>query len=128
MRTAVGRGEDGAMARRDYVFDYEAEPADERPTGYGDTHFGQTQFGHSQFSHTDLGRTSSDPWGLTSTAAAPAPWAMSAHSTFEEPSRAIDRVQQRRRQRRLKISLALVFALIAALAAAAIVLTHPWVA
>ena len=117
------------MARRDYVFDYEAEPADERPTGYGDTHFGQTGFGQSQLGcATDLGRTSSDPWGLTSTstATAPAPWAVSAHSTFEAPSRAIDRVQQRRRQSQLKAWLVLLVALFGAVAAAVIVLARPW--
>ena len=58
MLTNDAGDEDGAMARRDYVFDYEAEPADERPTGYGDTHFGQTNFGHT----SDLGRSTFDPW------------------------------------------------------------------
>ena len=51
---------------------------------------------------------------------------MSAHSTFEEPSRAIDRVQHRRRQRRMKTRLALLFVLFGAIAAAAIVLARPW--
>jgi hypothetical protein len=61
-----------------------------------------------------------------STATAPAPWAASAHSTFEAPSRAIDRVQQRRRQRRLKAWLVLLLALVGAVAAVAIVLGRPW--
>ena len=123
MPPIAGGVEDRAMARRDYVFDYEAEPADERPTGYGDTTFGQTTgFGHT----TNLGRTNFDAWGLTAAATAPAPWAVSEHSTFEEPSRAIDRVRQRRRKRQLRTLLALLFVLCGAAAAAAIVLMRPW--
>jgi hypothetical protein len=115
--------EDCAMARRDYVFDYEAEPADERPTGYGDTAFGHsTNFGHT----TSLGRTNADPWGVMSGPTAPAPWAVSEHSTFEEPSRAIERVQARRLRRRLKVQLAVLFTLLGAIAAAALVLARPW--
>jgi hypothetical protein len=123
MPRIAGGAEDRAMARRDYVFGYEAEPADERPTGYGDTAFGQTTgFGHT--SH--IGRTNFDTGGLASSATAPAPWSVSEHSTFEEPSRAIDRVQQQRRWRRLKVRLAALFVLFGAAAAAALVLVPRW--
>ena len=67
--------------RRDYVFGYEAEPADERPTGFGQTNFGQS--------------------GLVTLTTMPAPWTVSEHSTFDEPSRVIDKVLARRRQRNL---------------------------
>jgi hypothetical protein len=64
------------MRPRPFVYDYDNEPADERPTG-----FGETNFGHSGIA------------ALSTTAA----WTMSQHSTFDEPSRAIDRVQAYRR-------------------------------
>jgi hypothetical protein len=123
MPPIVGGAEDRAMARRDYVFDYEAEPADERPTGYGDTAFGHsTNFGHT----SNLGRTNADPWGATFGATAPAPWAASEHSTFEQPSHAIERVHARRQRRRLKAQLAVLFTLLGTFAAAALVLVRPW--
>jgi hypothetical protein len=69
------------MRRDHYVFGYEAEPADERPTGFGQTNFGQS--------------------GLVTLTTMPAPWTVSEHSTFDEPSRVIDKVLARRRQRNL---------------------------
>lgn len=61
------------MHRKPYVFGYEDEPADERPTG-----FGETSFGHS---------------GLAAVSTVAAAWTASQHSTFDEPSRAFERVQ-----------------------------------
>lgn len=72
----------GDMHRKPYVFGYEAEPADERPTG-----FGQTEF------------------DLASAATAPAPWQLSEHSTFDEPSRALERVAAVRREQALRSKL-----------------------
>ena len=69
------------MRRDHYVFGYEAEPADERPTGFGQTNFGQS--------------------GLVTLTTMPAPWTVSEHSTFDEPSRVIDKVLARKRQRSL---------------------------
>jgi hypothetical protein len=69
------------MARGLYVFGYDAEPSDERPTDYGVTNFGQS--------------------GL-SLSTAPAPWNMSEHSTFDAPSKVIDTVQARRHGRRTR--------------------------
>ena len=69
------------MRRDHYVFGYDAEPADERPTGFGQTNFGQS--------------------GLITLTTMPAHWTASEHSTFDEPSRAIDRVLARKRQRSL---------------------------
>ncbi|HSW24235.1 MAG TPA: hypothetical protein VLJ62_15845 [Burkholderiaceae bacterium] len=69
------------MRRDHYVFGYDAEPADERPTGFGQTNFGQS--------------------GLVTLTTMPAPWTASEHSTFDEPSRSIDRVLARKRQRSL---------------------------
>jgi hypothetical protein len=60
------------MRNRPYVYDYHNEPADERPTG-----FGETNFGHSGIA------------ALSTTAA----WTVSQHSTFDEPSRSAHRVQ-----------------------------------
>jgi len=65
------------MRPRLYVYDYDNEPADERATG-----FGETNFGHS---------------GVAALSTA-APWTMSQHSTFDEPSHASQRVQAYRRQ------------------------------
>ncbi len=87
------------MTRSDYVFGYEAEPADERPTDFRTTSFG--------------------PSGIASQYTAPTPWAMSEHSTFDMPSLAIDRVRERREQRRLKMRLKALLALLAVIAAAA---------
>jgi len=60
------------MRPRLYVYDYHNEPADERPTGFGETHFG----------HSGIA-------ALSTTAA----WTVSQHSTFDEPSRTTHRVQ-----------------------------------
>src|SRR5262245_60415567 len=69
------------MARGVYVFGYEDEPADERPTDYGTTNFGQS--------------------GLVALTTDHAPWTSSQHSTFGEPSRVGDLVQERRRNKKL---------------------------
>ena len=70
-----------AMRRDHYVFGYEAEPADERPTGFGQTNFDQS--------------------GLVALTTMPARWTVSEHSTFDEPSRSSDKVLARRRRRNL---------------------------
>ena len=64
------------MSNRPYVYSYDNEPADERPTG-----FGETNFGHSGIA------------ALSTTAA----WTVSQHSTFDEPSRSAHRVQAYRK-------------------------------
>jgi len=87
------------MPRSEYVFDFEAEPADERPTDYRTTSFGSS--------------------GMASLYSAPAPWSMSQHSTFDVPSHSIDRVRERRERRRLKASMTVLLSLLATLAAAA---------
>ena len=88
------------MARGHYVFTYDAEPADERPTDYGSTNFGLTD--------------------LAALRTAPAPWTMSQHSTFEEPGHANDRVLERRRGRRLKSRLIKLGVLLVGTAACAV--------
>jgi hypothetical protein len=94
------------MARRDYVFGYDAEPADERPTGYGETDF--------------------DRSSLVTMSTAPAPWAMSEHSTFEMPSRATDRVRALRRRQLKRQIVALALLAAAAAASAAMLILRPW--
>jgi len=89
------------MQRGHYVFGYEAEPADERPTGFGQTSFGQ-----------------SGPVTLTTM---PAPWTVSAHSTFDTPSRSVDRVHALRRRRNLVTAGIAAIVLFAAAAVAAVV-------
>jgi hypothetical protein len=86
------------MHRKPYVFGYDAEPADERPTG-----FGQTEF------------------SLATASTAPAPWQVGEHSTFDEPSRAFERVlaMRRERERRFKLGVIAV-ALICTTTAAAV--------
>ena len=92
------------MRRNHYVFGYEAEPADERPTDFGRTQFGQTGFGQS---------------GLAALSTVAAPWTASEHSTFDEPSRAIERVQAvRARARRRYVLAAVVFIASVAIASA----------
>jgi len=74
------------MARSShYVFGFEAEPADERPTGYGSTNFGRSD--------------------LASQTTSPAVWMASEHSTFDIPSHAIERVEARRRRKQMKLLL-----------------------
>ncbi|MBE7416707.1 MAG: hypothetical protein HS128_02980 [Ideonella sp.] len=89
------------MARGHYVFDFDAEPSDERPTDYGTTNFG----------HADLALLS---------AQAPR-WTVSQHSTFEEPSHASDRVRERREDKQLKARLTTLALLLATSAAGAAV-------
>src|SRR5262245_16602384 len=97
MRADVERKNE-RMAQGHYVFGYEAEPADERPTDYGTTGFGRS--------------------GMASLYTAPAPWSTTQHSTFEAPSHSIDRVMARREQRRLKARVAALLAVLAAVAVA----------
>jgi len=87
------------MARTEYVFGYEAEPADERPTDYRTTSFGSS--------------------GMASLYTTPAPWSVSEQSTFDEPSHAIERVRERRERRRLRLSVTLLLSLLVALGVAA---------
>jgi hypothetical protein len=92
------------MRPRQYVYDYDNEPADERPTG-----FGETSFGHSGIA------------ALSTTAA----WTMSQHSTFDEPSRAAQRVQAwRKHGARRHAGLIGVVLLVAAVIAAALALAR----
>jgi len=87
------------MPRDHYVFGYDAEPADERPTDFGRTNFGQS--------------------GLAALSTVAAPWTASEHSTFDEPSRSIGRVQTLKKQReRLYVVAAIVLLAIAIIACA----------
>jgi hypothetical protein len=61
------------MRHKLYVYDYDAEPADERPTA-----FGETNFGHS---------------GVAALSTTSGAWSMSQQSTFDEPSHSARRVQ-----------------------------------
>ena len=63
------------MSNKHFVYAYDSEPAIDRTTGF-------PRFDHS---------------ALTSTA--PALWSASEHSTFEEPSHSVERVQARRARR-----------------------------
>jgi hypothetical protein len=84
------------MHRKPYVFGYDAEPAEECPTG-----FGQSQF------------------DVASALTAPASWQASEYSTFDEPSRAQERIEAIHRERAMRARLAMVVA--AVIGAAAIV-------
>ena len=102
---ATSVAQNRAMQRGHYVYGYEAEPADERPTGFGQTNFGPTNWQS----------------GLVTLTTMPSPWTVSEHSTFDEPSRAIDRVVARRRRRSLMTAGIAVIVLVAAAAVASLV-------
>ena len=84
------------MHRKPYVFGYGAEPADERPTGFGQTDF-----------------------DLASATTAPAQWMLNEHSTFDEPSRAFERVSASQRKRALQAKLRFATAALISVAAIA---------
>jgi len=90
------------MRRSHYVFDYDAEPADERPTGFGQTNFGQS--------------------GLAALSTVAAPWTASEHSTFDQPSHSIDRVETLRERRRRPFVLAAIVLLAVAIIASVVAL------
>jgi hypothetical protein len=88
------------MQPKPYVFGYENEPANERPTD-----FGATNFGHS---------------GIAALSTVAAPWTASEHSTFDEPGRSFNRVRALRdRARRRYAGLAAVALVAMAIVAAA---------
>jgi hypothetical protein len=94
------------MRHKLYVYDYDNEPADERPTGFGET----TQFG---------------PSGLATLSTTAGAWTMSQHSTFDEPSRSAHRVQAWRKHGvRRHAGLVGVVLLVAAVVAAALALAR----
>ncbi len=90
------------MGRGHYVFDYDAEPADERPTGFGQTNFGQS--------------------GLAALSTVAAPWTASEHSTFDQPSHAIERAQVVRERRRRPYVVAAIVLLAVSIIASAVTL------
>jgi len=102
---AASLAQNQAMQRGHYVYGYDAEPVDERPTGFGQTNFGPTNWQS----------------GLVTLTTMPAPWTTSEHSTFDEPSRAIGRVVARRRRRSALTAAIAVVVLVAAAAAASVV-------
>lgn len=92
------------MKHKLYVYDYDNEPSDERPTGFG----ASTNFG---------------PSGLATLSTTAGAWTMSQHSTFDEPSHAAHRVQAwRRHGARRHAGLIGVVLLVAAVIAAAFAL------
>lgn len=104
VRSANRLDKDWAMRRDHYVFGYDAEPADERPTDYWQTNFGQTSSGQSS---------------LAALSTVAAPWTASEHSTFDEPSRSIERIQAlKERARRPYLVAALVLLSIVIIASA----------
>jgi hypothetical protein len=90
------------MGRDLYVFGFDAEPADERPTGFGQTNFGQS--------------------GLAALSTVAAPWTASEHSTFDEPSRAIERVRARKDRARRPYVVAAIVLLSTAIIASVVTL------
>jgi hypothetical protein len=106
------------MPRPIYVYGYENEPADERPTDFGQTSFGNTQFGTTNFGTTNFDLSSA------ALSTQPAPWTVSAHSTFDAPSRSFERVQAlQQRSRRLRWGIAALVLLVAAVIASAVAYT-----
>lgn len=90
-----------SMRHKLYVYDYDNEPADERPTGFGDTSFGYS--------------------GVATLSTTSGAWFMSQSSTFDEPSHSTQRVQAwRQRHARRHAGLIGVLLLTAAVLAAAL--------
>jgi hypothetical protein len=85
------------MDRKPYVFGYDAEPSTERPTGFGQTAF------DSAIAPT-----------------APAPWQVTQHSTFDEPSHAFQHVAAIRREHELRARLGIAAAVISVAAIASL--------
>jgi len=93
------------MRHKLYVYDYDNEPSDERPT-----EFGETNFGHS---------------GMAALSTTSGAWSMSQHSTFDQPSHAAQRVQAfRQRSARRHAGLIGVVLLAVAVVAVAYVLAR----
>src|SRR4029077_20562373 len=79
-----------------------AKPADERPTGFGQTNFGQS--------------------GLAALSTVASPWTASEHSTFDQPSHSINRVETLRERRRRPFVLAAIVLLALAIIASVVTL------
>jgi hypothetical protein len=92
-----------AMRRDHHASGHEAEPADERRTGFGQTNFGQS--------------------GLVTLTTIPARWTVSEHLTFDEPNRSSDKARARRRHSNLvNLGIAAIVLLAAAVVAAVVTL------
>ena len=88
------------MSNKHFVYAYESEPAIDRTTGF------------PRFDHSTL------------TSAAPTDWSASEHSTFEQPSHSIERVQARRAQRENRYVVVTVLAAITAVSTAVVAALH----
>jgi len=86
------------MSNKHFVYAYDSEPAIDRTTGF-------PRFDHS-------------------TSTAPGPWNASEHSTFDEPSHSIERVQARRARRENKYVIMTVVLAVTAMSTAVVSVFH----
>jgi len=86
------------MSNKDFVYAYDSEPVIDRTTGF-------PRFDHSA-------NTS------------PAPWAASEHSTFDQPSHAVERIQVRRTQRENRYAIMTVLLAVTAVSTAIVAAFH----
>jgi hypothetical protein len=88
------------MSNKHFVYAYDSEPAIDRTTGF-------PRFDHS---------------ALTSTA--PVPWGASEHSTFEQPSHSVERIQAHRARRENKYVIMTVLLAVTAVSTAIVAVLH----
>jgi hypothetical protein len=88
------------MSNKHFVYAYDSEPAIDRTTGF------------PRFEHSAL------------TSSAPAPWSASEHSTFEQPSHSVERVQARRTRQENRYVITTALLAVTAVSAAVVAALH----
>jgi hypothetical protein len=89
-----------AMSNKHFVYAYDGEPAIDRTTGF-------PRFDHS-----------------ASTCTVPAPWSASEHSTIEEPSHSVERVQARKARRENRYVIMTTLLAVTAVSTAVVAVLH----
>jgi hypothetical protein len=89
-----------AMSNKHFVYAYDSEPAIDRTTGF-------PRLDHS-----------------ASTSTVPASWSASEHSTFEQPSHSVERVQVRRAQQENRYVIMTVLLAVTAVSTAVVAVLH----
>jgi|GEM_PF-5024298 len=87
------------MSNKHFVYAYDSEPAIDRTTGL------------PRFDHSAL-------------MSAPAPWGESEHSTFEQPSRSVERIQAHRARRENRYVIMTVLLAVTAVSTAVVTVLH----
>ena len=88
------------MSSKDFVYAYDSEPAIDRTTGF-------PRFDQSTFACPSL-----------------SPWSASEHSTFDQPSHSIERVQARRARRENRYVIMTALLAVSAVSTAVVAVLH----